>query len=578
VLLKDSPVRPTGRRPSRLDQARAWAVILGEEFGVPFAFYSAADDGPDPVWEADGARPSPLGPETRCRLLADGPARVQPREGGYQVALLLYEAGEPALVAVGDLPALSAGPAAPREQARLQKWARSVGDRLRLTDQLSGRRRHDEEHTQQTVVSWEALLALDHLLHRVRIHKDPIKNQRRILEAAFALLDVQALIWVPLQPDAPVLVEGDSPLAPPDCRQLVTLLAPHLDARPGEPFLCNDVAARGWDTRFPQLGNLMAFALTDQVPLGWVLAVNKQRSEVRGQRSEVRSPRSEVGGQKSEVRSQRSEVGGQQGPSSLTSDLCPLTSFRKSDAALLTPFAALLGLHVRASDRYQELKELLVGLTRSLTAALDAKDSYTYGHSERVARIAVELGKELGLSGDELGDIYLTGLLHDVGKIGIRDAILAKRDPLTPEEFEHIKQHVTIGYTILSDLRPIRNLLPGVLYHHERVDGTGYPDGLVGDAIPLLARILAVADAYDAMSTTRPYREAMPCRKVEEILAEGAGKQWDRQVVEAFQRCRLKIHAIRQRGVGDSLRQAIDGALRKDSSSVLWRSGPAGHP
>jgi HD-GYP domain-containing protein (c-di-GMP phosphodiesterase class II) len=231
---------------------------------------------------------------------------------------------------------------------------------------------------------------------------------------------------------------------------------------------------------------------------------------------------------------------------------------------------ALLGLHARSSQRYQDLKDLLVGLTRSLTAALDAKDSYTYGHSERVARIAVELGRELGLQEDELGDIYLTGLLHDVGKIGIRDAVLTKRGPLTPEEFEHVKQHVTIGYAILSDLRPIRNLLPGVLYHHERVDGSGYPDGLAGDAIPLLARILAVADAYDAMSTTRPYREAIPCRKVEEILVQGAGSQWDRQVVEAFLRCRLKIHAIRQRGVGDSLREAIDGALRKDGSSNPW--------
>jgi HD-GYP domain-containing protein (c-di-GMP phosphodiesterase class II) len=247
-----------------------------------------------------------------------------------------------------------------------------------------------------------------------------------------------------------------------------------------------------------------------------------------------------------------------------------VTAFRKSDAALLTPFVALLGLHVRASERHQELKDLLVGLTRSLTAALDAKDSYTYGHSERVARIAVELGRELGLQEDELGDIYLTGLLHDVGKIGVRDAVLTKRGPLTPEEFEHVKQHVTIGYAILSDLRPIRNLLPGVLYHHERVDGSGYPDGLAGDAIPLLARILAVADAYDAMSTTRPYREAIPCRKVEEILVQGAGTQWDKQVVDAFLRCRLRIHAIRQRGVGDSLREAIDGALRKDGSSNPW--------
>jgi HD-GYP domain-containing protein (c-di-GMP phosphodiesterase class II) len=569
VLVKDSQARATGRRFSLLDQARAWAVILGEEFGAPFAFYPVGLDAdlanlmarsascPTPLWEPEGEQPSPLEAEALCRLLADGQALVLACDNGrYQVALLLHEAGRPVLVAAGDLPALASGAAAAREQGRLQKWAQAVSDRLRLTDQLSCRRAGEEEHTHQTVVCWETLLTLDRLLHRLRIHREPGKNQRRILEAALSLLDVQALVWVPAQGDAPVVVLGEPCLAPADCRQLVALVAPHLDAHPGEPFLCNDVPARGWTNRFPQVGNLLVFAVTDQVPLGWVLAVNKSSTGHRP---------SGVGqkGTATEEWSGRQPTADSRQP------------FRKSDAALLTPFVSLLGLHVRTSDRYQELKDLLVGLTRSLTAALDAKDSYTYGHSERVARIAVELGRELGLSGDELGDIYLTGLLHDVGKIGVRDAILAKREPLTAEEFEHIKQHVTIGYQILADLRPIRSLLPGVLYHHERIDGTGYPDGLQGDAIPLLARILAVADAYDAMSTTRPYREAMACRRVEEIIVEGAGKQWDRQVVEAFLRCRLKIHAIRQRGVGESLRHAIDGALRKDRSSVLWQPEPA---
>jgi HD-GYP domain-containing protein (c-di-GMP phosphodiesterase class II) len=557
VLVIDSPPRPAGRRFPLLDQARAWSVILTEEFGVPFAFYAAAD-GAVPVWVADGAPAGGPAAGTVERLLADGQARVLPLDDGrYQLALLLYEAGRPALVAAGEVAGVAPAPgaAAAREQARLQKWLQSVSDRLRLAGQFAAQRQGEEEQGQQTVLSWEALLTLDRLMRRLRIHKEPARNQRRILEAAFPLLNVQGLIWVPLPSDAPVLIEGEACLAVPDCRQLVALLAPHMDARPGEPLLCNDVADQPWGGRFPRLTNLLAFAVAEQAPLGWVVAVNKKGSSTQA--------RSASAGTQA-----RSASEGKPSPLAGASGLCP---FRKSDAALLTPFVALLGLHVRGSERYQELKDLLVGLTRSLTAALDAKDSYTYGHSERVARIGVELGRELGLAGEELGDIYLTGLLHDVGKIGVRDAILAKREPLTPEEFEHIKQHVTIGYTILSDLRPIRSLLPGVLYHHERVDGTGYPDGLVGEAIPLLARILAVADAYDAMSTTRPYREAMPCRKVEEILVAGAGKQWDKQVVEAFLRCRLKIHAIRQRGVGDSLRHAIDGALRKDGSSILWR-------
>ena len=144
---------------------------------------------------------------------------------------------------------------------------------------------------------------------------------------------------------------------------------------------------------------------------------------------------------------------------------------------------------------------------------------------------------------------------------------MRKPGKLTPEEQDHIRQHVTIGYSILADLRQIRNLLPGVLYHHERYDGAGYPDGLAGENIPLLARILAVADAYDAMTTVRPYRESMPWRTVEQILTDGAGTQWDRRVVEAFHRCRQKIHTIRQRGVGESLRQAIEGALRNEPDS-----------
>jgi len=141
--------------------------------------------------------------------------------------------------------------------------------------------------------------------------------------------------------------------------------------------------------------------------------------------------------------------------------------------------------------------------------------------------------------------------------------VLGKAAPLTPEEREHIQQHVTIGYQILADLRSISPVLPGVLYHHERYDGLGYPDGLQGEAIPLLARILAVADSYDAMSTNRPYRAGMPAPRVEEVLREGAGKQWDAQVVQAFLRGKQMIHAIRQRGLGDSLRHALDGALRE---------------
>ena len=176
------------------------------------------------------------------------------------------------------------------------------------------------------------------------------------------------------------------------------------------------------------------------------------------------------------------------------------------------------------------LCHLVLGeLTRSLASAVDAKDPYTYGHSERVARIAVELGRELNLLEDELSDVYLAGLLHDVGKIGIRDEVLCKHGPLTPEETLHIQQHPGIGHSILKDLHQISSLLPGVLHHHERFDEAGYPAKLAGEQIPRIARILAVADSYDAMSTSRPYRKGVAPDRVEQILIEGSGERGIRE-------------------------------------------------
>lgn len=527
----------TVNRHDPAPQARAPGGILREEFGTPFTFFDAATGGRVGEPEAAGAE-TVVAPQAVLAVVTSGLPRVERlTNGSFQLLLPLFQGGEPVLVGAAELPALAPfEPQAARERARLEKWLQAVCDRLRLSDPEPVRRvppsapltrRRAEDGPLAQVAPWEALFGLDQLIRRLRIHKDPEKNQRRILEAAAAQLGVQALLWVPRTPEAPVLAHGEVSLAPLDCRQLAALLARSPELQASAPLLCNQVQNTSWGGRFPTLGTLLAFQISDPHAAGWVIALNKKAP-----------------------------------PAFRTGDGPPGAAFRKGDAALLTPFVALLELQVRSANRYQELKDLLVGLTRSLTSALDAKDPYTYGHSERVARIAVELGREMGLGEDELGDIYLAGLLHDVGKIGIRDSVLCKDGPLTPEEYEHVKQHVSIGYTILSELRQIRNLLPGVLHHHERYDGHGYPDQLTGDAIPLMARILAVADAYDAMSTTRSYRDALPCRRVEEILTKGAGSQWDHRVVEVFMRVRQRVHAIRQRGVGDSLRLAIDGALR----------------
>jgi HD-GYP domain-containing protein (c-di-GMP phosphodiesterase class II) len=509
-------------------------VVLAEEFGTPFRFYDAIGcqevSPPEAAAEAD----APLDPAEVQRLAAEGRCAVDAlADGRHRLALVVFEAAVPILVAVGAVEGLAAeGPARARERGRLLKWLQTFGDRLRLRDQLAEHRRLEAEQAEQIKRAWEVVLGVDEAIRALRTHKEAEKHRRGVLRSALAVLGAETLAWVPEDGAAEVLAEGAPCLAPPDCRQLAALLTRTPDLPPGKPVLWNEGQSALWAARFAAVSNLLAFRVTDPQGAGWLIAVNKRAA------------------------------GGPPGPEGRG-------PFRLTDAAVLTPFAALLELHGRASRRYRDLKELLVGLTRSLTAALDAKDTYTFGHSERVARIAVELGRELGLPEDELSDIYLAGLLHDIGKIGVRDSVLRKAEPLTPEEVEELRKHVVVGHSILSDLRQVRNLLPGVLHHHERVDGTGYPSGLAGEAIPLLARVLAVADAYDAMSTRRPYREAMPWRQVEATLEAGAGTQWDARVIDAFRRCRERIHIIRQRGVGESLYHALDGALREPGSSSL---------
>lgn len=216
------------------------------------------------------------------------------------------------------------------------------------------------------------------------------------------------------------------------------------------------------------------------------------------------------------------------------------------EATLLEASALMLGSHANNHRLFQDLEQLIVGITHTLVGSIEARDAYTSGHSDRVAMMGRCLANKLGLSRDECQDIFLCGLLHDIGKIGIPDHILQKPGRLTDEEFAAIKTHPEIGARLLRGLRPLEKLLPGVLHHHESVDGTGYPHGLKGDEIPLMARILAVADAFDAMTSDRPYRNGMPLAKAESILREGRGTQWDADVVDAFFAAQVDLARICQ--------------------------------
>jgi len=230
----------------------------------------------------------------------------------------------------------------------------------------------------------------------------------------------------------------------------------------------------------------------------------------------------------------------------------------------LMRFARRLLQHQQQHSQVQhQLRETLIGLVRCLSATLDARDEYTWGHSERVARIAVRVAEQMGVKQGERNDLYLGGLLHDIGKIGVRDDVLRKAGALSPEERQNIEKHTVIGDAILSHVTQLSHLRPIVRSHHEQWNGNGYPDRLAGTFIPLPARILSVADACDAMLSDRPYRKGMPVARVEAIFQEGAGKQWDADIVHHFMACRNDVYGVYQRPLGDSVFLAVEQALQQ---------------
>jgi HD-GYP domain-containing protein (c-di-GMP phosphodiesterase class II) len=232
--------------------------------------------------------------------------------------------------------------------------------------------------------------------------------------------------------------------------------------------------------------------------------------------------------------------------------------FHASDLELLSLARRLLISQNQQGKANARWKDSLLGLIRCLTVTLDARDAYTAGHSERVARIAKLVGQHMELPSTTVNGLFLAGLLHDIGKIGVPDAVLQKPGRLTRKEFSLVQDHVTIGDRILSSIKPLEQLRPGIRHHHERFDGKGYPDGLAGEAIPLLARVLSVADSCDAMMSARRYRPALSPPQIDALFQEGAGKQWDPLVVEHFMACRQEIYPpIYQKGLGDSAKHAV---------------------
>jgi HD-GYP domain-containing protein (c-di-GMP phosphodiesterase class II) len=208
--------------------------------------------------------------------------------------------------------------------------------------------------------------------------------------------------------------------------------------------------------------------------------------------------------------------------------------FNNIDLTRLSSVTNSVAMFLENFRLYAGMRELFLGSLRALTSSIDAKDPYTCGHSERVAVFGKQIVLSMGLTAAEADRVYLCGLLHDIGKIGVPEAVLGKPGKPTLEEFEIIKRHPTLGASILVGIREMEDLIPGILHHHERFGGKGYPKGLVGEQIPFRARVLGVADSLDAMTSCRPYRSAMPIDAAISEILRGSGNQFDPAVVAAL--------------------------------------------
>ncbi len=210
--------------------------------------------------------------------------------------------------------------------------------------------------------------------------------------------------------------------------------------------------------------------------------------------------------------------------------------FDSVDSKLVHSIANESAIYLENARLFDDVHGLMMGLLHSLTSAVDAKDTYTCGHSERVALLSRHLAREAGLSDEEVEQVYMSGLLHDVGKIGVPEAVLQKAGRLTDEEFGQMKKHPQVGARILQDVPQVRAIIPGVLHHHERWDGSGYPFNLAAEAIPLMGRIICLADSFDAMTSTRTYRAARPFEAALAEIGACAGKHFDPTLAAAFLR------------------------------------------
>jgi putative nucleotidyltransferase with HDIG domain len=208
--------------------------------------------------------------------------------------------------------------------------------------------------------------------------------------------------------------------------------------------------------------------------------------------------------------------------------------FDDEDMQILSALADQVAVAIENATLYERLKETFYETAEALADTIEKRDPYTGGHTRRVMEYSLAIGRRMGFSKKDTEDLRLAAILHDIGKIGVRDDVLLKTDRLDDEDLKKMNMHSAYGAEILGHVKQLREVIPGVRNHHEKIDGTGYPDGLTGEHIPFPARIIAVADTFDAMTTDRPYRKGLSVETAIEELKKFSGIQFDSEVVDAF--------------------------------------------
>ncbi len=519
--------------PLPLDRAQAAAVrraIVGRcaALGIP-AFVSAEDHhlnfavGMDDVmaglflgspavaahvagaWSAEGAGAGDLrqafpgawlltlAPDAAALLLADTAAGSEKFADLCRVARL-----DPAAVAHGLLPHLLCGPGEVDRTARALRLAADDIRRAERTDRTVG------QLTEKLAQTYEETNLLFRLPRFLNDDAGPAAAVRRIVDE---LADVLPFGWLAVQfrrdlQDVPDLagrlfVAGELPV---DRAAFARLAAPLLEGERSGGLRISAVGDRG-RLLTPADGGLAAAAG------GEVLA----EPVLHG---------GDAGGAVAVLL-----AGGKGGAD---------PDISSAEAQFVDAAAGLLGIFHENLGRFSEVRGLFLGTLKALTASIDAKDAYTRGHSERVALLAATFAAALGHDPKTVDRYRIAGLVHDVGKIGVPESVLAKAGRPTDAEFDQIKKHPEIGTRILESIGNLADVLPGVLHHHERWDGRGYPHRLAAEGIPPMARVMALADTFDAMSSTRSYRAALPRAAVLAELTKCAGAQFDPDLVERF--------------------------------------------